>query len=64
MTLARLVRDEDPAVGDTDAFAETSIEGRGLFAAERPLFDEAFAGPSDYRRRLILAVARDLARNS
>lgn len=63
-TVSRLIADEDPAAGDPEAFAEVSIAGRGLFALERLLYDEALSdyGPEDYACSLATAVARDLSR--
>ncbi|SLN32067.1 Iron-regulated protein A precursor [Roseivivax jejudonensis] len=63
-TVRRLVADEDPATSDADAFAEVSVAGRGLFAAERLLFDADYAGyaEGDYTCSLVRAVAKDLSR--
>ncbi|MCE0505932.1 imelysin family protein [Roseivivax sp. GX 12232] len=63
-TVARLVADEDPVARDTEGFSEVSVAGRGLFALERLLYDEAFAGygADDYACTLAKAIAADLAR--
>lgn len=62
--LARLIRAEDPIVHDPDAFASYSVAGRGFFALERMLFDEAFFDYQlgSYSCALTQAIAGDLAR--
>ncbi len=64
--LSRLITEADTAVQTSDAFAETSIAGRGFFALEQMLYDPAFAklGSSDYRCGLIRAIATDINRNA
>lgn len=63
-TVAGLVADEDPVAADPEGFAEVSIAGRGLFALERLLYDDSFAGYAEgsYRCTLARAIAADLAR--
>lgn len=43
-TVARLIAQADPVVGDPGAFAEVSVAGRGLFALERLLYEPDLAG--------------------
>lgn len=64
--LSQLIAAEDTAVDDPEAFAQTSIAGRGFFALERMLFDPAFSGQgnSEYRCALIRAIATDIDRNA
>lgn len=63
-TVAKLVADQDPVAERADDFAEVSVAGRGLFALERLLYDESFAGyrPDSYSCTLARAIAQDLAR--
>ncbi|QIE54733.1 imelysin family protein [Pikeienuella piscinae] len=65
-TLRRLIAAEDPSVDDPDAFAETSVAGKGLFALDFLLFDPeiSVAGAAEYRCRLTVAIAHDMARTS
>jgi predicted lipoprotein len=61
--LAALIRAEDAAVSDSEAFATVSIAARGFYALEFLLFDPQFA-PADatgYQCRLIQAVTTDIA---
>ncbi len=64
--LSRLIGSEDPAVNSADAYAETSIAGRGFLALERMLYDPAMAehGDGAYRCALIRAIATDIDRNA
>jgi predicted lipoprotein len=64
--LSQHIATEDDAVQDPEAYAETSIAGRGFFALERMLFDPAFAeqGDADYRCALIQAIAADIDANA
>lgn len=64
--LSQLIADEDTAVGDPEAFAETSVAGRGFFALERLLFDPAFApdDAGDYHCALLQAITIDISRNA
>ncbi|MEO0484970.1 MAG: imelysin family protein [Pseudomonadota bacterium] len=65
--LSALIRDEDAAVLDGDAFGAVSIAARGFYALEFLLFAPEFApkdaspGDPDYRCHLIQAVATDVA---
>lgn len=65
-TLRRLIAAEDPVVDDPAAFAEASVAGKGLFALDFLLFDPdiSSAGTAEYRCRLTVAIARDMARTS
>ena len=64
--LSRHIATEDIAVQSPEAYAETSIAGRGFLALERMLFDPAFAdqGSAAYRCALIRAIATDIHRNA
>ncbi|WP_170441287.1 imelysin family protein [Ruegeria arenilitoris] len=64
--LSAMIAAEDPAIADPDAFAETSIAGRGFLALERMLYDPAFAdrGDAAYRCGLIRAIAADIHRTA
>ncbi len=64
--LTGLIAAQDSAVQTPEAFAETSIAGRGLFALERMLFDPALVeqGDAAYRCALIRAIAADIALNA
>lgn len=61
-SVARLVAEEDPIATSGD-YAEVSIAARGLFALERLLYDDDFAGyaTDSYRCALVRAMAADLA---
>lgn len=63
-TVATLVADQDPVVGDAAEFAQVSVAGRGLFALERLLYDPNLAqyGKEDYPCALAQAMTTDLAR--
>lgn len=63
-TLRRLIADTDPVVQDPDGFAQVSVAARGLFALERMLFDQDFAGydAGSYSCALTQAITTDLAR--
>ncbi len=65
-TLSRLIADQDSAVENPEAFAETSVAGRGFFALEFMLYDldMADAGTPEYRCALIQAIATDINRNA
>ncbi len=65
-TLSRHIEGEDPAVETPEAYAETSIAGRGFLALERMLYDPAMAerGSAEYRCALIQAIAIDIDRNA
>ncbi|KIC41862.1 peptidase M75 [Ruegeria sp. ANG-R] len=65
-TLSRHIATEDAAVGSPEAYAETSIAGRGFLALERMLYDPAMAeqGSAAYRCALIRAIATDIDRNA
>lgn len=62
--VARLVATQDAAVDNEASFAEVSVAGRGLFALEVLLYDDAQSGygRGDYGCRLATALAIDLAR--
>jgi predicted lipoprotein len=64
-TVNRLLQDEDTAVTDAESFAEVSIAGRGFYALERLLYDEAQSqyDADSYACELVQAQARDLARS-
>lgn len=64
--LSGFITAEDAAVEDPDAFAETSIAGRGFFALERMLYDPMMAeqGSAAYRCALIRAITADIDRNA
>ena len=61
-SVARLVAEEDP-IATSGEYAEVSIAARGLFALERLLYDEDFAGygAESYSCALARAMAADLA---
>lgn len=61
-SVARLVAEEDPIATSGD-YAEVSIAARGLFALERLLYDDDFAGyaTDSYRCALVRTMAADLA---
>ncbi|MEM7237678.1 MAG: imelysin family protein [Pseudomonadota bacterium] len=62
-TVSRLIRQQDAVVDDPGAFAQISVAGRGLYALERLLYDDAGPlGYDAYRCRYIAAAAADLAR--
>ena len=62
-TLTALIAADDPVIDDPDAFAQVSVAGRGLFALEMLLYDEAFSGyaPDSYACRFARRLAADLA---
>ncbi|NVO54255.1 imelysin family protein [Rhodobacteraceae bacterium B1Z28] len=64
--LSQLIAAEDLAVQEPEAYAETSVAGRGFFALEQMLYDPAFAeqGSSEYRCALIQAIAADIDANA
>ncbi|MEM6659272.1 MAG: imelysin family protein [Pseudomonadota bacterium] len=64
--LSKHIAAEDDAVHSPDAYAETSVAGRGFFALERMLYDPAFAdqGTAEYRCALIQAIAADIKANA
>ncbi|WP_170332211.1 imelysin family protein [Ruegeria arenilitoris] len=64
--LSGLIAAEDGAVETPEAFAETSIAGRGFFALEQMLYDPRFAdqGSDTYRCALIQAIATDIDLNA
>lgn len=61
-TLADLIEADDPAVYTPEEFAHVSIAGRGFYALEFMLYDEAIAqvGTADRRCALIRAIAVDI----
>lgn len=61
-SVARMVAEEDPIATSGD-YAEVSIAARGLFALERLLYDDDFAGygAESYPCTLVRAMAADLA---
>lgn len=63
-TLAQLIQGEDPVVDDPEGFSDVSIAGRGFYALEFLLYEDAIStmGSADYRCRLVRAIARDIAR--
>lgn len=60
-SLARLVADRDPVVGDPEEFKEVSVAARGLFALEFLLYDPQFQPQDPYTCDLIRMATRDLA---
>lgn len=60
-TIDTMIRDGDPVVDDPASFRDVSVAGRGLFALDYLLYDEPAAVPDDYRCRLLMALAGDLA---
>ncbi|WP_420584953.1 imelysin family protein [Ruegeria sp.] len=64
--LSTLIAAEDTAVESPEAYAETSVAGRGFFALEQMLYDPRFAeqGSAPYRCTLIQAIAKDIDRNA
>ncbi|WP_299666317.1 imelysin family protein [uncultured Ruegeria sp.] len=60
------IQSEDAAVNTPEAYAETSIAGRGFMALERMLYDQALAeqGRAAYRCALIRAIATDIDQNA
>ncbi|MDA7966304.1 imelysin family protein [Ruegeria sp.] len=56
----------DTGLDDPDAFAQTSIAGRGFFALEQMLYDPAFAatGEAEQRCAVIRAITTDINRNA
>ncbi|WP_170427288.1 imelysin family protein [Ruegeria arenilitoris] len=64
--LTGLISTEDTAIRSTEAFAETSVAGRGFFALELMLYDPQFSqlGSEDYRCALIQAMAEDINLNA
>ncbi|ETX15839.1 signal peptidase [Roseivivax halodurans JCM 10272] len=64
--LGGLVADEDPVIESAEGFAEVSVAARGLYAMERLLYSEDYAGygAEDYVCGLVRAEARDLARSA
>ncbi len=64
--LSKHIASEDSAVASSDAYAETSIAGRGFFALERMLYDLEFAqqGSAAYRCALIQAISADIDANA
>jgi predicted lipoprotein len=63
-TVASLIADNGPALGSPEEFAEVSVAGRGLFAMEQALYDDAHAGFGEGTPAcaLVRAQATDLAR--
>lgn len=64
--LSQHIATEDDAVQSPEAYAETSIAGRGFFALERMLFDPNYAeqGSAEYRCALIRAITADIDANA
>ncbi|WP_170763775.1 imelysin family protein [Ruegeria lacuscaerulensis] len=64
--LTGLIATEDTAVRSPEAFAETSIAGRGFFALEQMLYDPRFSeqGSEAYRCALVQAIAADIDGNA
>lgn len=61
--LSALIRDEDTAVSDVDAFGAVSVAARGFYALEFLLFDPQFSAGkgSAYFCKLIQAITSDIA---
>ena len=64
--LSALIRDEDAAVSDVEAFVTVSIAARGFYALEFLLFDPQFATDDapNYHCQLVQAVTTDIALTS
>ena len=64
--LSGLIAAKDTAVQTPEAFAETSIAGRGFFALEQMLYDPEFTeqNSASYHCALIQAIAIDIDRNA
>jgi predicted lipoprotein len=64
--LNRLIAAKDPIVFDPVDFATLSVAGRGFYALEFLLFDEAFSqeDTADYRCDLVRAIAQEIHRNA
>lgn len=64
--LSGLISTEDTAIQSPDAFAETSVAGRGFFALELMLYDPRFTdlGGAEYRCALMQAITADINRNA
>ena len=64
--LGGLIAAQDPIVQDPDAFSESSIAGRGLYALDYLLFDDVMRdqGTAAYRCALLQAITQDMARNA
>lgn len=65
-TLAKYLREQDPALLTDEGFAQSSIAGRGFYALEFMYFDADFTGadPQEFRCALTAAMARDIAANA
>lgn len=63
--LSKLIA-SDTGLDDPDAFAQTSIAGRGFFALEQMLYEPAFASKGDAEQRcaVIQAIATDIDGNA
>lgn len=64
--LSSLISAEDTAIQSPDAFAETSVAGRGFFALELMLYDPRFTdlGRAEYRCALMQAITADINCNA
>ncbi|WP_209509507.1 imelysin family protein [Ruegeria sp. HKCCE4150] len=64
--LSQHIASKDEAVQSPEAYAETSVAGRGFFALEQMLYDPAFAdqGDAEYRCALIQAITADISANA
>ena len=62
-TLSRLISSQEEVGTDPTDFAEVSIAARGLFALERMLYDDQFAGyeADSYACTLVQTISADLA---
>jgi predicted lipoprotein len=65
-TLAKHLREQDPALLTPEGFAQSSIAGRGFYALEFMYFDQDFTSaiPHEFRCALTAAMARDIAANA
>jgi len=61
-TLSTLIRDTDPINANAQDYAEVSIAGRGFYALEFLLYDDAITtqGDAAYRCQLIQTVTADI----
>lgn len=62
-TLSSLISQEDPVINTLDGFRDVSIAGRGFYALEFLLYDDAISslGGDAYRCQLIQTITADIA---
>ncbi|MEM8842943.1 MAG: imelysin family protein, partial [Pseudomonadota bacterium] len=63
-TVKKMLKSADPTVSNPEAFARSSIAGRGFYALERLLYDEGGPAPltDAYRCAYVAAISQDIAR--